>query len=87
MSPYTRRSTTSTATSASAETASRGRRLGRAIGGGHRIGMVAIFCPFGLFFEINISLLSLQKQPNTAPNLFQRGVEYGKYDINIYTYI
>ena len=30
--------------------------------------------------EINISLLSLQKQPNTAPNLFQRGVEYGKYD-------
>ena len=27
----------------------------------------------------NISLLSLQKQPNTAPNLFQRGVEYGKY--------
>ena len=44
------------------------------------IDMVAIFCPFGLFCEINISLLSLQTQPNTAPNLFQRGVEYGKYD-------
>ena len=28
---------------------------------------------------MNISLLSLQKQPNTAPNLFQRGVAYGKY--------
>ena len=28
---------------------------------------------------MNMSLLSLQKQPNTAPNLFQRGVEYGKY--------
>ena len=41
--------------------------------------MVAIFCPIGLFCEINTSLLSLQKQPNTAPNLFQRGVEYGKY--------
>ena len=42
--------------------------------------MVAIFYPFSLFCEIYISLLSLQKQPNTAPNLFQRGVEYGKYD-------
>ena len=41
--------------------------------------MVAIFCPFGLFCEINISLPSLQTQRNTAPNLFQRGVEYGKY--------
>ena len=41
--------------------------------------MVAIFYPFGQFCEINISLLSLQKQPNTAPNLFQRGVEYVKY--------
>ena len=41
--------------------------------------MVAIFCPFSKFCEINMSLLSLQKQPNTAPNLFQRGVEYGKY--------
>ena len=42
--------------------------------------MVAIFCPFGLFCEIGISLLSLQKQPKTAPHLFQRGVEYGKYE-------
>ena len=45
--------------------------------------IVAIFYPFGQFCEIYISLLSLQKQPNTAPNLFQRGVEYGKYDIDI----
>ena len=42
--------------------------------------MVAIFYPFSLFCEITISLLSLQTQPNTAPNLFQRGVEYGKYE-------
>ena len=42
---------------------------------------VAIFYPFSQFCEINISLLSLQTQPNTAPNLFQRGVEYGKYGI------
>ena len=41
--------------------------------------IVAIFCPFSQFCEIYISLLSLQKQPNTAPNLFQRGLEYGKY--------
>ena len=41
--------------------------------------IVAIFYPFSQFCEINISLLSLQTQPNTAPNLFQRGVEYGKY--------
>ena len=40
---------------------------------------VAIFYSFSQFCEINISFLSLQKQPNTAPNLFQRGVEYGKY--------
>ena len=40
--------------------------------------MVAIFCPFSQFCEIGIILLSLQKQPKTAPNLFQRGVEYGK---------
>ena len=46
--------------------------------------IVAIFYPFSQFCEINISLLSLQKQANTAPNLFQRGVEYGKY---IYIYI
>ena len=42
--------------------------------------IVAIFYPFSQFCEISISLLSLQTQPNTAPNLFQRGVEYGKYD-------
>ena len=42
--------------------------------------IVAIFYPFSQFREINISLLSLQTQPNTAPNLFQRGVEYGKYE-------
>ena len=42
--------------------------------------IVAIFYPFGQFCEINISLPSLQKQPDAAPNLFQRGVEYGKYD-------
>ena len=41
--------------------------------------IVAIFYPFGRFREIDVSLLSLQKQPNTAPNLFQRGVEYGEY--------
>ena len=41
--------------------------------------IVAIFYPFSQFCEITISLLSLQKQPNAAPNLFQRGVEYGKY--------
>ena len=41
--------------------------------------MLAIFYPFSQFCEVNISLLSLQTQPNTAPNLFQRGVEYGKY--------
>ena len=41
--------------------------------------IVAIFYPFSQFCEISISLLSLQTQPNIAPNLFQRGVEYGKY--------
>ena len=45
--------------------------------------VVAIFYPFSQFCELNMSLLSLQKQPNTAPNLFQRGVEYGKYAISI----
>ena len=49
--------------------------------------MVAIFYPFSQFCEINISLRSQQTQPNTAPNLFQRGVEYGKYVSNIYIYI
>ena len=43
--------------------------------------IVAIFYPFSQFCEIVISLLSLQKQPNTAPHLFQRGVDYGKYDM------
>ena len=42
--------------------------------------ILATFYPFSQFREINISLLSLQNQPNTAPNLFQRGVEHGKYD-------
>ena len=41
--------------------------------------IVAIFYPFSQFCEINISLPSLQTQPKTASNLFQRGVEYGKY--------
>ena len=41
--------------------------------------MAAIFYPFSQFCEIVISLPSLQKQPKTAPNLFQRGVDYGKY--------
>ena len=41
--------------------------------------IVAIFYPFSQFCEINITLLSLKTQPNTAPNLFQRGVENGKY--------
>ena len=44
--------------------------------------IVAIFYPFSQFCEINVSLLSLQKQPNAAPNLFQRGVEYGKYALS-----
>ena len=39
--------------------------------------IVAIFHPFSQFCEINISLPSLQKQPNTAPNLFWRGVDHG----------
>ena len=43
--------------------------------------MVAIFYPFSQFCEINTSLLSMQTQPNTAPNLFQRGVDYGKYEV------
>ena len=43
--------------------------------------IVAIFYPFSQFCEIDISLLSLQTQPKTAPNLFKRGVEYGKYDL------
>ena len=39
---------------------------------------VAIFYPFSQFCEIGIFPPSPNKQPNTAPNLFQRGVEYGK---------
>ena len=30
--------------------------------------------------EICMSPLRLRKQPKASPNLFQRGVEYGKYD-------
>ena len=41
--------------------------------------IVAIFYPSSQFCEIDVSLLSLQTQPDAAPNLFQRGVEYGKY--------
>ena len=41
--------------------------------------ILAIFYPFSQFCEIDIFLLSLQTQPSTAPNLFQRRVEYGKY--------
>jgi len=40
----------------------------------------AIFYTFSQFCEIGVSLLSLQKQPKRAPNLFQRGVEYATYD-------
>ena len=42
--------------------------------------ILAIFYSFSRFREINVSLLSLQNQPKTTPNLFQRGVEYGEYD-------
>ena len=42
--------------------------------------IVVIFYPFSQFCEIDVSLLSLQTQPKTVPNLFQKGVEYGKYD-------
>ena len=49
-------------------------------GGAYNSYIVAIFYPFRQFCEIDVSLLSLQQQPHTAPNLFQRGVEYGKYD-------
>ncbi len=41
--------------------------------------IVAIFYPFSQFCEIDICLPSLEKQPKRAPNLFQRGVEYGKW--------
>ena len=42
--------------------------------------IVAIFYPFSQFCEIDICLPSLEKQPKRAPNLFQRGGEYGKWD-------
>ena len=57
-------------------------RLPRSVRGGfyfvrvtrsHSRNMGAIFYPFSLFCEIVISLLSLQKQPNTDPYLCQRG--------------
>ena len=35
--------------------------------------ILAIFYPFSQFCEIDVSLPSLQNQPKTAPNLFQRG--------------
>ena len=38
--------------------------------------IVAIFYNFSQFCGIGISSLSLQKQPKTAPNIFQRGVKY-----------
>ena len=41
--------------------------------------IAAIFYPFSQFCEIGTSSLSLQNQPKTAPNLFQRGVEYAVY--------
>ena len=43
--------------------------------------IVAMFYPLSQFCEIIISLPSLQKEPSAAPNLFQRGVEYGKYGL------
>ena len=44
--------------------------------------ILAIFYPFSQFCEIDVSLPSLNKKNKTAPNLFQRGVEYGEYDSN-----
>ena len=35
--------------------------------------ILAIFYPFSQFCEIGISLLSLQTQPNTAPNFISEG--------------
>ena len=52
---------------------------GTAPGRPHAHVIVAICYPFSQFCEIKVSLLSLQTQPNTAPILFQKGVEYGKY--------
>ena len=47
--------------------------------------IVAIFYPSSQFCEIDVSLLSLQTQPNRAPDPFQRRVEYGKYGGNLPT--
>ena len=55
------------------------------LGQGAGAHIVAIFYPFSQFCEIDVSLLSLQKQPQTAPNLFQRGVEYGKYGSELHS--
>ena len=56
--------------------------------------VVAIIYPFSQSCEIRISPLGLQSQRETASNLFQRGVEYGRYvhgsatgHIHIYIYI
>ena len=35
--------------------------------------ILATFYPFSQFCEIDVSLPSLENQPKTAPNLFQRG--------------
>ena len=48
--------------------------------------ILAIFHPFSQFCEIDVSLLSLQNQPKTAPNRFQRGVEYGKHVLLVTTW-
>jgi hypothetical protein len=42
--------------------------------------IAAIFYTFSQFCEIGTSSLSLQKEQKTDPSLFQRGVEYGRYD-------
>ena len=42
--------------------------------------LVATFYPFSQFCEIGICPPSLEKQPKTARNLFQRRVKYGKWD-------
>ena len=40
---------------------------------------IHIYIYIYIYIYIVFPLLSLQTQPKTAPNLFQRGVEYGKY--------
>ena len=51
------------------------RRVARRPGRGFlsRLGMVAIFCPFGLFCEIGVSLLSLQNSQKQPPRYFRGG--------------